>query len=233
MIRARQRFLEAGHFADLATRVHQLAREQLQGVAQQDPDRLPTALEVGSGSGYYIGEFARSMQQTDHAACFLGLDVSKHAARLAARFYPEVFFFVNDLRHRITVADGSVDVILDIFSPRHPQEFSRIARPGALLLVVIPTAQHLVELREHLPILNIEPGKRDRAISGLTERFELIGEEQLSGEMELEGFQIADILRMTPNAWHLTEVQLARTAEMTRQRVSRSFEILSFRRREV
>src|SRR5690606_13872580 len=112
-------------------------------------------------------------------------------------------------------------------------EFSRIARPGALLLVVIPTAQHLVELREHLPILNIEPGKRDRAISGLTERFELIGEEQLSGEMELEGFQIADILRMTPNAWHLTEVQLARTAEMTRQRVSRSFEILSFRRREV
>lgn len=231
MIRARQRFLTRGHYSTLAARIAALTQHHLIKVTSGYP--APAAvLEVGSGSGYYIGEVARQLQRPDlpRPVCFYGLDVSKDAARLAARAHRNVLFFVNDLRHRITLGDASMDVILDIFAPRNPQEFARVAAPGGLLVIVIPLPQHLQELREQLPMLAVEAGKRERTLAGLAGDFELTGEERVEEEMQFDGAEIVDALRMTPSAWHLTEGDLARAADMPRQTVTAGFEILQFQR---
>ena len=73
-------------------------------------------------------------------------------------------------------------------------------------------------------------GKRERAAEALLKSFELSGEERLELEIELDGAEIVDALRMMPSAWHLTEEDLTRAAGMPRQRVTAGFEILQFRR---
>lgn len=219
MLRARQRFLERGHYEPLARRIRETAL-----------DRIPAGgvvLEVGAGSGYFIGALA---QPPIADAEFYALDVSRAALRMAARAWPEVFFFLNDVHHRICMADGSVHLLLDVFAPRNPNEFSRVVRPGGLLLVVIPGEHHLKELREHVPMISIEAGKEERTTQSLAPGFALDAEETLEHTIQIAGEETADALRMTPSAFHLTEADLAVAAALPVVRVTASFRLLQFRR---
>src|SRR5690606_7837547 len=159
MVRARRRVFERGLFEPLA---EVIARE----AAQETVRDGFTVLDAGCGDGYYVGRAARAIEERDPADvhCCIGVDLSKDALRLAGRANRGVCFLVNDLRHTLTVADASIDVLLDGCAPRNAAELARVVRDGGLLLVVIPTANHLRELRERLPLLGIEEGKRQRAI---------------------------------------------------------------------
>src|SRR5690606_9551157 len=164
------------------------------------------------------------------ARCFIGVDVSKEAVRLAARAYPDVVFLVNDVKHRVTVADGSVDVLLDVFAPRNPGEFARVVRDGGLLLVAIPGDDHLRELRERLPLLGIEPGKRERTVEQFAGAFRLESEEVVEYRRELGAEEVVDLVGMTPSAWHVEEDALAEAATWGAVTVTVSVLVMGFRR---
>lgn len=55
-------------------------------------------------------------------------------------------WFVTDLS-KIPLKDGSMDCILDIFSPAHYKEFQRLLSPNGYVVKVIPTKNHLREIR--------------------------------------------------------------------------------------
>ena len=192
-----------------------------------------TVLEVGCGEGYYIGRLARAVSSStpDWPSCFIGLDVSKDAVRLAARSYRDVLFLVNDVKHRINVADRRVNVLLDIFAPRNLAEFGRVLRPNGLLIVAIPGEDHLAELRERLPLLGIQPEKRERTIEQFADGFDLVAQEALTYPCELEAEETVDLLGMTPNYWHLDEATLAAVATWGRTSVTVDVRVLGFRRR--
>jgi 23S rRNA (guanine745-N1)-methyltransferase len=229
MVQARQRFLGRGRYDPLTRRLNRLAIDHLDGVTQ----RAAVVLEVGCGTGDYLGGLARAPAGAEIRACCFGLDVSKPALRVAARRHPDALFFVNDVHHRICLADASVDVLLDAFAPRNATEFARVMRADGLLLLVIPTTRHLAELRRHVPLLAIESDKQQRVVEAMAAGFRLETSEAVEAVLDLGGEDAADLVRMTPSAWHLDEAERARAMGLPRLEVTASFTLLRFRRLEV
>ena len=193
MARARARFLGAGHYDRLVERLVARVAGHVQG------RESPVVAEAGCGVGHYIGAIARSLPG---ARCY-GLDISREALRVAARAHPGVTFAINDVRHRLTLADASCDVLLDVFAPRNAAEFRRVLRSDGLLVVVIPGDRHLAGIRDMPGLLDIEPEKRQRTLDGLAPAFHLAWEEELEWTTTLAGPSVADLLAMTPGAFHL------------------------------
>lgn len=225
MLLARRRIFERGLYAPLADAVAEC-------VVRETVSSEFTVLDVGCGEGHYVGRVARAIAERapDAVRCCIGVDVSKDALKLAARAHRDVCFLVNDVRHRLTVADACVDVLLDVFAPRNVTEFARVVRDDGLLVVVIPDERHLQELRERLPLLGIEPDKRERAIARLGAAFRLESEQVVEYGRELEAEDVLDLLRMTPNAWHLDAADVERVASWRRANVTFAMHVLAFRR---
>ena len=52
--------------------------------------------------------------------------------------------------YRLPVADGSIDLLLNCFSPLAIEEFRRVLRPEGHFLYVVPSAMHLWEMKQVL-----------------------------------------------------------------------------------
>lgn len=221
MLRARRRFLGNGRYEPLSTTINQIVLAHL----AEETGEETAVLDIGCGEGYYLG---RLQEQLPGDVCSFGLDAAKGAARLAARQYPTARFIVADVNRQIPFADQSVQALLNIFAPRNPAEFARIAAPGALLLIVIPRPGHLLELREAFGLLTIEPEKRRRVIDQLNGRFALQYSRSLTIELNLTQPDLADLVQMTPNYWHLTPTKQAQLQALARLQTAAQFELLTF-----
>ena len=218
MSRARRRFLSRGHYDALARRITERILEHVRG----DGDgRAPVVAEAGCGVGHYLGAVAAALPAD---AAVFGFDVSRDALRLAARGHPHITFAVNDVKHRLCLPDASVDALLVVFAPRNGTEFRRVLRPDGLLLVVIPGERHMAELRDRLPLLGIEPEKRERTIEQLAPAFDVAWEETSEWEADLDRGDVADLVGMTPSAHHLPDGDLP--AEPAR--VTLAFRLIGF-----
>lgn len=106
------------------------------------PGECPVLLDAGCGEGYYAKAVC-----PDRAMRRIGFDISKEAVRLAARGQNEASFFAADLKN-IPMADGSCDVLLDVFTPANYAEFGRVLKPGGMVMKLAPRSGYLHELRE-------------------------------------------------------------------------------------
>lgn len=98
-------------------------------------------LDAGCGEGYY----ARALAQRLGAELY-AFDLSRDAIMLAARGGSPVRLMVADMTN-IPLQTGTIDAVLDAFSPAHYGEYARVLKPGGLLVKVIPAPEHLFELR--------------------------------------------------------------------------------------
>jgi 23S rRNA (guanine745-N1)-methyltransferase len=128
---------------------------------------------VGCGEGYYLAQLALHLTGAPHAGsyAYLGIDSAKHAVQLAGRRCPGTLFVVADVQEGLPVAGSKMHVLLNIFAPRNIPEFARVLTPGGLLLTVIPSPKHLLELRTALNMLEIEEHKLERLVERLGERY--------------------------------------------------------------
>ena len=78
-----------------------------------------------------------------------GIDISKPILRLAAKREKNVQFAVAS-SYRLPAADGSVDLLINCFSPLAIEEFRRVLRPEGHFLYVVPSAMHLWEMKQVL-----------------------------------------------------------------------------------
>ena len=78
-----------------------------------------------------------------------GTDISKFILRLAAKREHALELAVAS-SYRLPVADGSIDLLLNCFSPLAIEEFRRVLRPEGHFLYVVPSAMHLWEMKQVL-----------------------------------------------------------------------------------
>ena len=183
----RQLILEAGFYQPILKKLLEI----LSSLPQHG-----NLLDIGCGEGYY----ARNLQAQLPDKHIYAFDLSKESIQLAAKSDHSltVNWFVGDLAH-IPIQDASMNVILDIFSPANYQEFQRVLRKNGLLIKVIPSSQHLQEIRsivaEQLTNTNYSNHK---IIEHFEEAFTITNSYDVATTFSLRENEKAALLHMTP-----------------------------------
>lgn len=189
MVAARDRFLGEGHYTALAGRLARVVREAL-------PEHGGAVLDVGAGTGHYLAAVLTG------TARGVALDVSKYAARRAARAHPRIGAVVADVWRGLPVRDAAIDVLINVFAPRSGPEFARVLKRGGRLVVVTPGPGHLRPLVDLLGLLGVEEDKDRRVRKSLGDQFTEIGGDEEEITLSLGHAAVEAVVMMGPNAWH-------------------------------
>lgn len=221
MVRDRQGFQEAGHYAPLASRIAEAAAPALADGG--------LAADVGAGTGYYL----RHVLDRSPDAFGLGLDLSKYALRRAAKAHPRAGAAACDAWRGLPLRDGAVSALLNVFAPRGADEFHRVLRPGGALIVVTPGPDHLGELVGALGLVSVDARKEERLEDTLSARFDRTGGEDVGFTMRLPRSDALTVAGMGPSARHLAPGELERRAAALPEpvEVTASFRIGVYRTR--
>ncbi|KQZ08241.1 hypothetical protein ASD23_07195 [Agromyces sp. Root1464] len=220
MLEARTRLLDSGAYSPIAAALVEAMRDARPRPRSDSDDDGTTAeraatdasriVDLGCGTGYY----ARALEHAAPGASVLLADRSPAAVRTAMRAVPGSTGVVLDLWRPLPIRDASADVALNVFAPRNPEEFARIVRPGGVLLVVVPTALHFIELRRIGAALDIPDGKAEL----VTAQFSDVGF-TASGTTRVEYPLVADaetrelLVDMGPTAHHRADGERAAASD--------------------
>ena len=231
MVRARRAFFGTGAYAPL--------EEALEAEVASAAKRLPRlaagvrVLDAGCGEGRALRAAARvlgSLFGPERAAAF-GFDVSKAALRMAASAHPEGRYFAADTRGRLPVADGSADLLLDLFAPRNMPEFARVLAPDGAMVVVVPKEDHLAGLRAAVPLIGIHAGKERTLLEQTAPFFGLEVRRDVEFPLELTPESAAALVAMTPSARHLSPADFSELERKGPPEARASLRLFVFRRR--
>jgi 23S rRNA (guanine745-N1)-methyltransferase len=196
MVADRVGFLAAGHYAGLTAALADAVRA---------PGEPGTVLDAGGGTGAHLAGVLDRVP----GAVGVVLDVSRYAARRAARVHPRAIAVVADTWARWPVRSGSLDRVLVVFAPRNGAETARVLRPGGRLVVVTPAADHLAELIGPLGLLSVDPAKADRLAASLEPHLRPVGSVAHREELLLDRAAVRTLVGMGPHARHRTPAELA------------------------
>ena len=131
--------------------------------------------------------------------------------------YDAVNWFVGDLA-RLPIKDGSMDILLDIFSPANYGEFRRVLSKDGILIKVIPTKNHLKELRQKVQDQLIKKDYSNQDIKNhFQEHFTILSSKTASLTKPITAEQLQALLSMTPLLFHVdqTKIDWSQLTEIT------------------
>jgi len=182
LVAARTAFLGGDHYKPFADALCAYLTDLPQG---------GVAVDAGCGEGYYTCRFARE------GTPVVGFDLSKRgvraAARTAAREHLPALFAVAGI-FNLPLRDASVDAVFSIFAPIAEKEFSRVLKPGGLLITAGAGPDHLLGMKRILyeePRRNTPRLDRPRAMKEIASR-------TVRFDMELQKEAVAALFAMTP-----------------------------------
>ena len=190
----RQQILEAGFY--------QAILETISDLLATNPS-AKTVLDIGCGEGFY----SRKLQESHSDKIFYAFDISKDSVQIAAKSETNwaVNWFVGDLA-RLPIKDASMDILLDIFSPANYGEFRRVLSKDGILIKVIPTENHLKEIRQ---IVQDQLTKKDYSNQDIKEHFQehfSIQSSQIASLTKpITAEQRQALLSMTPLLFHVDQ----------------------------
>ena len=141
MAAARRDFLSKGYYSPLLKTLC----SQILSLSGE----TPVILDNGCGEGYYTAGIYQALLAAGRSPRMAGIDISKFILRYAAKREKDIEFAVASSYH-LPVAEESVDLLLNCFSPLALEEFRRVLKPGGYFLYVVPAAEHLWEMKEVL-----------------------------------------------------------------------------------
>ena len=193
----RQQILEAGFYQAILEGVSDLLASS---------ETSTTVLDIGCGEGFY----SRKLQESHPDKTFYAFDISKDSVQIAAKSEANwaVNWFVGDLA-RLPIKDASMDILLDIFSPANYGEFRRVLSKDGILIKVIPTENHLKEIRQ---MVENQLTKKDYSNQDIREHFQehfSIQSSQIASLTKpITTEQRQALLSMTPLLFHVDQSKI-------------------------
>ena len=193
----RQQILEAGFYQAILEGVSDLLASS---------ETSTTVLDIGCGEGFY----SRKLQESHPDKTFYAFDISKDSVQIAAKSEANwaVNWFVGDLA-RLPIKDASIDILLDIFSPANYGEFRRVLSQNGILIKVIPTKNHLKEIRQ---MVQDQLTKKDYSNQVIKEHFQeyfSIQSSQIASlTKSITTEQRQALLSMTPLLFHVDQSKI-------------------------
>lgn len=192
MVAARVEVFEAGHLAPLSD-----------ALAAAVADAIPAGgdgavVDLGAGTGHHLAAVLDRLP----GRVGLALDLSRYAARRAARIHPRVGSVVCDVWQPLPVRDATADAVLCAFSPRGGAEIGRVLRPEAVAVVATPTPHHLAELVGPLGLLTVDTRKDERLAATLAD-LTPVARHVHEHRVRLDHAAVRAVVAMGPSAHHL------------------------------
>lgn len=193
----RQQILEAGFYQAILEAVSDLLASS---------ETSTTVLDIGCGEGFY----SRKLQERHPDKTFYAFDISKDSIQIAAKSEPNwaINWFVGDLA-RLPIKDASMDILLDIFSPANYGEFRRVLSKDGILIKVIPTENHLKEIRQKVQdkLTNKDYSNQDIK-NHFQEHFTILSSQTASLTETITANQLQALLSMTPLLFHIDQSKI-------------------------
>lgn len=193
----RQQVLEAGFYHAILEAVSDLLASS---------KTTTTILDIGCGEGFY----SRKLQESHSEKTFYAFDISKDSVQIAAKSEPNwaVNWFVGDLA-RLPIKDTSMDILLDIFSPANYGEFRRVLSKNGILIKVIPTENHLKEIRQKVQDQLTNKDYSNQNIKNhFQEHFTILSNQTASLTKTITVEQLQALLSMTPLLFHVDQSKI-------------------------
>lgn len=213
-VAARRRFLDGGHAAPLV-------RAIVETLPLEPGDTL---LDAGCGEGHHTAAFHEA-----YGVTAAGVDISVPAIEAAARRYPDLLWIVANADRFLPFADASYRAVTSITARLTPDEFARVLVPEGTLLVAIPGADDLIELRAAVLGERVERDRVERTVSLFSPQFTLQRHVPASHVARLDPTAIADVMSSSYRALRARERE--RLKELPAMDVTLSRDVLIFRGR--
>ena len=202
MIRSRRRFLDLGYYNRVSDGINEAIANNLD---QSEHKHAYSILDAGCGEGFYLKRLKESLagwQGRKVPIDYYGVDISKFAVRQATKRDKTIDWFVASIID-LPFTPSSFAVVLNVFSPVHFTEFSRVLNDAGMLVIASPGPRHLNGLREI-----IYPVAREHAQSTMIEQargfFSPLTTTRITYSLELTSAgEIMDLLSMTPYFWNI------------------------------
>ncbi|MDP9190158.1 MAG: methyltransferase domain-containing protein [Acidobacteriota bacterium] len=178
-VAARRRFLEDGNAAPLVDAI-------VRALPMHAGEAL---LDAGCGEGHHLAAFRRAYGVAAH-----GIDISVPAIELAARRYRDCSWVVGNADRFLPYPDAMFRAVTSITARMNAEEFRRVLASEGTLLIVIPGAGDLVELREAILGERVERDRVERTAAAFASLFQLQRHERIAHTTLLDRQSMIDVM---------------------------------------
>lgn len=186
MISARADFLNRGFYDTLSRKICECVSEYTASNTR--------ILDAGCGECKYTADILEHLKREAKSADVIGIDISKEALAFAKRRTRELHLAVASVAD-MPVESGTVDALVNIFAPFSAQEFSRVLKPGGIIIRAYPLARHLWELKKLIYDVPYENPETDMEEEG----FKVIARHEVKYKMGLSSNEeVISLFKMTP-----------------------------------
>ena len=213
MVKARREFLEKGYYSPLRDSLCETVRKYFCG---------NTLLDAGCGEGWYTSAVAEALENVE----ICGFDISKIAVEYASKRDKKTHYAVASVFH-MPVADQSCDMLVSLFAPYCGEEFNRVLRMDGVMIIAIPSLDHLWELKDKIYDLPYKNEVKPYDLKG----FELLENRHIKYKMCIENTEdIKHLFMMTPYYYRTNPQQAARLDDLLSLEITADFELLVYKR---
>lgn len=216
MVAARRDFLDKGYYSKLREMVCKTVKSHYHG---------GLLLDSGCGEGYYTEAISDIIESSNIAGNIIGLDISKIAVDFAAKRCKKARFAAASCFH-MPIADSSCSMIVTMFAPYSGSEFQRVLHKNGTLLMVIPSTDHLWDMKQKIYDIPYKNKVKSYELEG----FELVENKRLTYNICLEKqADIWSLFTMTPYFYRTGKEQQERLAALDKLETTVDFEVLVYR----
>lgn len=217
MIQARRSFLNKGYYEPLCSALCEAVCKHING---------RSILDAGCGEGYYTSAIIDKLLQHNIAADVYGIDISKAAVEYSAKRCREAELAVASVFH-IPTADKSCDMLVTLFAPYCGEEFLRVLKDKGIMIMAIPSADHLWELKQAIYDTPYKNEVKPYELEG----FGLLDKKRITYDMHIDGQEDIDALfSMTPYYYRTGREQQERLSKVGCITTKADFELLVYRK---